>query len=377
MKSIISFCSDTLVDFESRYHAMHSNHGKPALAILFVNADLDIEGLNKFLIAKEVLHIGASTAGEICDDKFDHGLYSGIFFYISEDAFKLYHVPISNTSGSAFGNFIKQSFDQPAVYSLIASKSIETDLLIKEIQELNDLSIPLYGGLAMDNLKFEKYTVFNNAGMSHNGLVAVVFDRSKVDLVGDAYSGWESLGLTHTVTASVGNELFEIDGQAAADVFLGYFNYFDVEKLSRGEEVEFSVGNHPIMVDEDTGAQSIKSPVELDIEKKSLKFYSSIPVGTKFKFCTMPDISISEKLVDRLESLKSDFGVMDGIIVTSCVGRNLTLGPFFEDEIKSIFDIWNIPMTGFLSGGEIGNPFESGISCFHNVSSIITGFRLH
>lgn len=375
-KTMFSLQSSELEKFIAQYESMKAEYGKPALAILFVNADLDMHGLNQFLISEGVDHIGASTAGEICDDHFEKGIYSGLFLYIPEEAYKFVSLPINAGAGNDFGMFIKDAFDKPAVYSLIASKSIETDLLIRDIQKLTDEKIPLYGGLAMDNFKFEKYTVFSNEGLMHNNLVAIVFDRTMVDLVGDAYSGWESLGLTHEITNSIGNELLEIDGQPATEVFLGYFNYFDIDKLARGEEVEFSVGNHPIMVEELTGAKSIKSPVEIDLERQSLKFYSSVPIGTKFKFCRMPDTSISQKLLERQEKLKDHFEDLDALIITSCVGRNLTLGPFFEDEIKSIHDIWDIPMTGFLSGGEIGNPFESGISCFHNVSSIITGFKL-
>jgi len=115
-KTIYSLSSNSLENFIEKYKAIKATAGLPSLAILFVNADLDIAGLNKFLVNEEVDHIGASTAGEICDKYFEQGIYSGLFFYIPREAYKLVSLPINEDTGSTFGKIIKDVFPQPAVY---------------------------------------------------------------------------------------------------------------------------------------------------------------------------------------------------------------------------------------------------------------------
>ena len=373
-----SIASQELAEFKQVLKGHMEEKGKPSLAILFVNADLDLEGIHTFMTETGIPHIGCSSAGELSDDTYVEGMYSGLFMYMPEESFKLYHSHIQHPdlTGKELGSFIKGSFTNPGVYLLVASKDIQTDLYIREVQHSTSLDIPLYGGFAFDNLKFEEYTVFTNDYFSHNGVVAVVFDCDVVELYGDSYSGWDSMGTFHTITKSQGNELLEIDGKPAFEVFNDYFDYIDMEKAAKGEEDRLIIGNHPIKVYEANGSTYLKSPMELDLERESLKFYCSVPVGTRFKFCNNPQIEITDNLIERIESIKENLTDIDCFLITSCASRNLTLGPFFKREIKQLHGIWERPMAGFLSGGEIGNVKESGMSYFHNVTCVFTGFKL-
>ncbi|MEM9718475.1 MAG: FIST N-terminal domain-containing protein [Bacteroidota bacterium] len=373
-----SIASQELAEFKQLLNTKIEERGKPSLAILFVNADLDIEGIHTFLDQWKIPNIGCSAAGELYDDIHEKGIYSGLFMYMSEESFTLYHSNAEkpDLTGKELGSFTKEAFTNPGVYLLVASKDIQTDNYIQEIQKATTPEIPLYGGFAFDNLKFEEYTVFSNGYLSHNGIVAIVFDCDCVEIHGDSYSGWDSIGTYHTITKSIGNELLEIDGRPAFDIFNDYFDYLNMEKAAREEEDRLIIGNHPIKVYEANGSTHLKSPMELDLEKKSLKFYCSIPVGTQFKFCNNPKIEITENLIQRLESLKGEIRELDCVLITSCASRDLTLGPFFKREIRQLHGIWDKPMAGFISGGEIGNVLESNMSYFHNVTSVFTGFKL-
>lgn len=352
--------------------------GKPSLAIIFVNADLDIAGMNKYMDERQIPHIGASSHGEICDDNFHSGMYTALFMYLPQQHFKIFNSKYCDSIllGEELGMYAKQCFKNPGIYLLIASKNIQTDIYIKEVQRATNNQIPLYGGLAMDNLKFEKYSIFTNGYLSNNGVAAIIFDCDKIDIYGDSYSGWDSIGITHTITKSEDNMLLEIDEKPALDVFTNYFDYFDLEKVAKGEDSSFGIGNHPIKIIEKDGTSSLKSPISIDIEKKSMSFFCSLPKGTKFKFCTNPKIEITYNLIERLKKIETNLKNLDCVIITSCVGRNLTLGPYFKSEVKQIYEISNRPTVGFLSGGEIGNVTESNKSTFHNVTCVFTGFKL-
>jgi len=375
IENSFSLSAKNLSEFERLLEQKINEFGKPSLSFTFVNSDLDIEGIHQYLDKIEIPHIGASSFGEIHDDLFYSGMYSSLFMYLPVHSFNIYNAELSNSidNGKELGEYAIEVYKNPGIYLLIASNNILTDLYVKEIQKATKNQIPLYGGLAIDNLKFEKYTVFASEFISHNGVVAIVFDCDKVDIFGDSYSGWDSIGITHTITNSDNNILLEIDGKPALDVFTNYFDYFDLEKASKGEGENFAIGNHPIKIIEEDGTNSLKSPISLDIERKSMSFFCSLPKGTKFKFCTNPKIEITDKLIERLRNDKPD---LDCILITSCVGRNLTLGPYFKKEVKQIYEIWNKPIAGFLSGGEIGNVRESNKSTFHNATCIFTGFKL-
>lgn len=364
--------------FKSALKKKITQFGKPSLAFIFINADLAIQDIHSFLDSEGISHIGSSSYGEICDNQFSKGMYAGLFIYLPEDSFKIYASkqidgPIS---GEELGAFSRDTFDNPGIYMLIASKTTSTDKFISQVQQNTSKNIPLYGGHAFDNLKFEKYTVFASNYLSNNGVVAIVFNCDKIELIGDAYSGWDCIGKTHTITKSDRNEILEIDGKPTLDVFTSYFDYFDVEKAVKGEDGRYAISNHPIKIFELNGSTTLRSPIHLSLERNSLIFYSNMEEGKKFKFCINPKIEIVDNLINRLKQIHKTHDDIDGLLVTSCTGRYLTLGPFFKKEVKQIFQIWNKPTTGFLSAGEIGNTIESNISCFHNVTCVITGIKI-
>lgn len=374
-----SIASDNLPEFIDSLQKQIASVGKPALAILFINADLDITGINQYLTTENIPHIGASSAGELCNGHFSRGMYSGLFLFLPEGAFKLF-TPTKHSnpalSGEQLGIHARKSFKNPGIFMLIASNTTQTDLLIQQIQEQTNPEIPLYGGHAFDNMQFEQYTVFSNNYISHNGLVAIILDCDQIEMIGDSYSGWSSIGTAHTITKSIEHELLEIDGEPALDVFTRYFDYVDLEKVASGQGEEYIIGNHPLEIVQPDGSISLKSPIQFDLERKSMLFFCSIPEGTQFRFCSNPKIEISDNLIERVKRIQNQYQELDGLLITSCVSRFLTLGPYFKSEVKRLYEIWGQPTVGFLSGGEIGNVHGINKSCFHNVTCIVTGLKV-
>jgi hypothetical protein len=74
-----------------------------------------------------------------------------------------------------------------------------------------------------------------------------------------------------------------------------------------------------------------------------------------------------------LELSKEDF---DFMIICSCAGRLLTLGPVSKMEVSEMYEFCSTPMVGFLASGEIGNVKDNNKSYFHNLTNILTGFKL-
>ena len=71
-----------------------------------------------------------------------------------------------------------------------------------------------------------------------------------------------------------------------------------------------------------------------------------------------------------MAKIKNKVPRTDAIVLFSCVGRNLQLGPMMEDEISSVRKLWNVPLVGFFSYGEIG-PMLQGRCDFHNHTLVL------
>ena len=46
----------------------------------------------------------------------------------------------------------------------------------------------------------------------------------------------------------------------------------------------------------------------------------------------------------------------EAVVVFSCVGRIQTLDPLMNEEIESIKNAWNVPVTVMFSNSEMGSP---------------------
>jgi small ligand-binding sensory domain FIST len=57
----------------------------------------------------------------------------------------------------------------------------------------------------------------------------------------------------------------------------------------------------------------------------------------------------------------------DALLVFSCIGRQVTLGPLIDEEINGLNDVWKVPMTGYFSLGEFGAT-EGGKPTFHGTT---------
>jgi len=52
-------------------------------------------------------------------------------------------------------------------------------------------------------------------------------------------------------------------------------------------------------------------------------------------------------------------------LLFSCQGRKFSLGPSVADEIEAIHALWNVPLIGFFTNGEIGL-MPDGLCELHN-----------
>jgi hypothetical protein len=78
-----------------------------------------------------------------------------------------------------------------------------------------------------------------------------------------------------------------------------------------------------------------------------------------------PGFEIIGHTLEHMSEFSKQNPRSDAIVLFSCKGRHLALGPMVDDEISGIRKIWKVPLVGLFTYGEIG-PGPQGKCDFHN-----------
>jgi len=358
--------ASSLDEFESEILKITSF--TPTLAFIFASYEHDLEHLSLIGDKNNIKIFGATTSGEIANDEIFESSIVAMFVDISNDDFEIYYSESSDLStieisDSAFQRG-KEKFNNPAF--LVASSGLSRDgedIISPFIRNEKDV-IPVFGGLAGDNLNMKDTFVFTNSKCTNNGLVFLILNGDKVEVNGMAISGWEAIGVEKIVTRSEGNIVYEIEGKPALDV---YINYFDLSiDLDDHSDVVATIGvNFPLQVLRKNSNPVLRAPLFGNKDDRSLAFAGKVPQGAKVKFSVPPTFEIIDTTIDIFKSVKGKMPDADAMIMFSCAARKLALGPMTEDEIEGLRKLWNAPMVGMFTYGEIGNSFGN-VSDFHN-----------
>jgi len=64
----------------------------------------------------------------------------------------------------------------------------------------------------------------------------------------------------------------------------------------------------------------------------------------------------------------------DALIVFSCGGRVLALGPMMNEEIEGVKKVWNVPMVGMFSSGELARATGGNLE-MHNLTTCCVALK--
>jgi hypothetical protein len=218
----------------------------------------------------------------------------------------------------------------------------------------------IFGGMAGDDATLTATYIFTADQETDEGFVMLVLDKNNIDVHGTAISGWKPLGKVRTVTSSDGGWIYTLDGQPALDMYLRYLGKSldknAITQKSFFEEIGFF---HPFL-SIDSGEPSLRTPMDVDIEKNAIKIDFAVPVGGQIQFTMPPDFDIIETVLDNARTLKDKINAeADALLIFSCLGRLSALGPLIDQENDGLHEIWKAPMAGFFSYGEYGKAPDS------------------
>ncbi len=364
MKTVNIF-GENVDEIKSKFSQATSDGFSPTLAIVFCSITQSRKELASFFDENNVDVFGSTTAGEIIDSEVMEQSSVIMLLDIKKEHYKIFHEASEDTFkiSNNLALFAKSSFSNPSVVVVSSGLTIDAEQIINGFHAV-DKDIPLYGGLASDDLTMKGSFVFSNNYESSTGLIALVFDNDKINVQGIATSGWDNIGIEKTITKSDGNVVYTIDNEPAVDVFVKYFQFTESVD-NTAEIIAQNFAQYPLQLTKTNGNTVLRAPLMVNIENRALIFAGGIPEGSKVKFSVQPGFDLIEKTTDRVSVLKESIPEADALIMFSCKARHMALGPMTGEEAGMIRNLWNKPLIGFFTYGEIGTAKDSTCD-FHN-----------
>jgi hypothetical protein len=331
----------------------------PTLAIVFSSIIHDLKELRRVFSKYDIEVFGATSSGEITNDEIHEESIVAMLLEINRDAFRLNIFDGEGKSsyelGQSVAEWAKTVYDNPALMVMTAGLFTNGDEIVNGITDTMNRQVPLFGGRSGDDLRLQETFVFSASQAISNGVVALIFDQNTIHLQGVAVSGWKGIGTPKTITKAEGNIVYEIDNEPVLDVYNKYLNI--------GHDIRLAL-EYPLLLIRDDGTFVMRVAATLN-EDKSMVYGGTMPEGSKVRFSMPPGFEVIGHAIEQISEFHQQIPKSDAIVLYSCKARHMALGPMVEDEISAVHKLWEVPMVGFFTYGEIG-PVPQGRCDFHN-----------
>jgi len=351
---------------------------KPTVAVVFISKKQDHTAVIKLLNDAGITIFGATTNGEFIDGDTGMGAIAILlmdmnpaYFTILTDEYrdKEYREKTRAMAKKALEHFAKPAF-------LICCSHTETDAeaLLLGFEDIVGKGVTVYGGAAGDDYSFSEQLVFSNAFQSDRGMVVLVLDEDKIKIKGKATCGWHAVGTVRIVTKSEGNHVYTVDDIPVLDLTAKYGGIQNVSP-DNGNLILEIASTFPLQMQREKGDPVMRPGLLIDWNDRSFYCSGSVPQGSKVRFSLPPDFDVVDKVINAVEEMKTaEMPEADAVIVFSCAGRQVALGPMIQQEMSGIKDVWNVPMAGMFSNAELGRATGGNLE-MHNLTTCCVALK--
>jgi hypothetical protein len=366
------------VEIKSALEQSMTDGFKPTLAVVFASVSQDINAVCTILDDADLQIFGSTTNGEFIDENPNKHSTAILLLDINPEYFFIAFAEFLDRNyreaAKTIAEKARQKFQRPAI--LLSFSHIETDAeqLLFGFEDVIGKDINVYGGGAGDDFAFKDQFAFTNNMNTKNGMVVLVLDEDKIKIRGKAICGWKAIGTEKTVTKSEGNHVYTVDNVPVLDLTI---KYGGIENLSPDNpdlllEIAATL---PLQLQREKGDPVMRPGLVVDWSDRSFYCSGSVPQGSKVKFSLPPDFDVIEKVVKGAEKLKNtEMPEADAVVIFSCAGRILSLGPLMSQEIEGVRKVWNVPMVGMFSNAELGRA-TGGYLEMHNLTTCVVALK--
>ncbi len=346
---------------------------KPTLAFVFLSIKVDRDGICALLDQQGIAIYGTTTNGEFIDEEFGQGAAGILLLDINPNYFSLYFEEYTdNNYFETTQKVARKALEKFALPAFIISGSdvyTNAELLLYGFEDIIGKEVNVFGGMAGDDYTFTEQYVFTNGKSSKRGLIVIALDENKIIVKGRATCGWKPVGTEKTVTRSEGNRIYTIDNIPALDMASKFSGITDITFENTGLLMEMA-SSLPLLLQRENGEAVMRPGIMINWEDHSIICSGTIPQGSKVRFSLPPDFDVIETVIREIEKLKAtEMPAADAVLVFNCAGRFMTLGPLLHEEIEGVKKVWDVPMAGFFSYGELARATNGNLE-MHNMTTV-------
>ena len=278
----------------------------------------------------------------------------------------------SRSYGEALGRKLLDD-DLVAVYVLSDGLQVNGSDLVRGLTSVVGRSVTVSGGLAGDGSRFLETRVGADSMPQPMRIAAIGFYGSAVRFGYGCGGGWDTFGVSRRITRASGNELFELDGKPALDLYERYL----------GEEAGGLPGTgllYPLKIwhPEFPAHEVVRTVLAINRQTRSMTFAGDVPQGSRAQLMRgeFDRLAAGGAQAARQAALEHHGHGSSGAValLVSCIGRKLLMGQRIADEIRAVAE--NLPagvvQAGFYSYGEIAPHAGSDVCGLHNQTMTVT-----
>ncbi len=351
---------------------------KPTLAICFISKSLDRIAISELLDAKNIAVFGCTTNGEFTDGEPEKNSAAILLLDMNKEYFQIFFEEYPNGNYREIANNMaqkaKNKFSKPAFLLGTSNIAVDGEEILHSLEDVIGMDVNAFGGAAGDDYSFSGTFVFTNGQDSGNAMVCIALDETKIEIKGIATCGWKAVGTVKTVTKSEGNHVYTVDNVPVLDITAKYGGIQNVSPENNNLLVEIAA-IFPLQLQREKGDPIMRPGLQVDWTDHSFYTSGSVPQGSKVRFSLPPDFDVIEKVVKGVENLKNtEMPEADALIVFSCLGRIISLGPLMSQELEGIKNVWNVPMAGIFSNAELGRATGGNLE-MHNLTTCCVALK--
>lgn len=351
---------------------------KPTLAICFISKNQNRTAICKLLDQAGIAIFGCTTNGEFIDEVTEKGSAAILLLDMKKENFQVYfeEYPDKNYRNIARGiaQKAKEKFSIPAFLIGISGDATDGEEILHGLEDIAGMHVNAYGGAAGDDYTFVETFVFTNGKDSNAAMVCIALDETKVEIKGVATCGWKAVGTEKIVTKSEGNHVYTVDDIPVLDITAKYGGIEGVNPENTNLLLEIAA-NFPLQLQREKGDPVMRPGLQVDWSDRSFYTSGSVPQGAKVRFSLPPDWDVMDKVVKGVQNLKeTEMPEADALVVFSCAGRIMSLGPLMSEELEGVKKVWNVPMAGMFSNAELGRATGGNLE-MHNLTTCCVALK--
>lgn len=318
--------------------------------------------------------IGCSTAGEILGGMVNDDSLAGAVINFANTPLKTASAPVASaaesfSAGQTLANKL-YTHDLRGIIVLSDGLNVNGSQLVAGLNSVLPPSVTVTGGLAGDKDRFQKTWVLKDGVPGSNFVSAVGLYGNSVKIGHGSKGGWDIFGPERKITKSKSNQLFELDGKPALQLYKEYLG-------ERAAELPASALLFPLALRANVydEKQIVRTILSVDEASQSMTFAGDVPEGAFVQLMRANFDRLIDGASEAALMINGNNAAADSIlsIAISCVGRRLILGERAEEELEAVMD--SLPQQtqqiGFYSYGEI-SPYAAGHCDLHNQTMTLT-----